>query len=98
MLTNKILTIQEHQEKIGSRFLLAQLVMARTRQLIKGAPISKGMGTVGSEFNPKRRGEIPNHRFPKIALEELRTNRLHWERKPVVELPTIEIEPVVFGS
>ena len=98
MLTNKIYTIQEHQEKIGSRFQLAQLVMIRTRQLIKGAPITKRVGKAGTEFNPTRRDEIPNHRFPKIALEELRTNQLHWERKAIVELPVIEVEPVVFDS
>ena len=102
MLSSKILTIQEHQELVGSRFQLAQLVMHRTKQLMKGAPITDAVGKVGSEFNPKHRAEIPVHRYPKIALEELRLGLLHWKRNldaiEPADKPEIEINPVVFGE
>ena len=39
MLTKHIATIQEHQELVGSRFQLAQLIMHRTKQLMNGAPV-----------------------------------------------------------
>ena len=102
MITRNIATIQEHQEIIGSRFQLAQLVMHRTKQLMKGAPICEAVGKVGSEFNPKQRSEIPVHRYPKIALEELRLGQLKWKRnldaiEPAAK-PVIEINPVVFGE
>jgi DNA-directed RNA polymerase omega subunit len=76
MLNSKVATIQEHQEIVGSRFELAQIIMRRTKQLMNGSPIKQGVGVVGSEFNPKHRQEIPIHRYPKIALEELRTGKL----------------------
>jgi DNA-directed RNA polymerase subunit K/omega len=101
MLTSKVLTIQEHQEIIGSRFQLAQLVMARTKQLYNGAPIYKAVGTVGSELNPKFRDEIPLQRYTKIALEEIRLKQFNWKRNTTT-LPEAELlsdpNEIVFGS
>jgi DNA-directed RNA polymerase omega subunit len=101
MLSRNAHTIQEHQEIVGSRFQLVQIIRHRTRQLMNGAPIRKGIGAVGSEFNPDKRSEIPNHRFPKIALEELRQGKLQWRRvssQTPEEMPLIEDNPIVFGE
>lgn len=99
MLTEKIHTIEEHQNIVGSRFQLAQIVMHRTRELLKGSQIKDlGIAKVGSEFNPKRKSEIPPHRFPKIALEELRLGKLTWRQGEVKSTPEIDDNPVVFGE
>jgi len=101
MLSKDANTIQQHQEIVGSRFQLAQVIMHRTRQLMNGAPIRKGVGNVGSEFNPFKRIEIPPHRFAKIALEELRQGKLHYKRGAVPtpeDAPIIETNPIVFGE
>lgn len=92
-------TIEQHHALVGSRFQLAQLVMMRTKQLMAGSRIKKGLGT---EFDSKRRGEMPNQRFAKVALEEIRTGKLTWKRnekqKESVEVPLIEPNPIVFGE
>ena len=101
MLSKLADTIQQHEEIVGSRFLLAQIIMHRTKQLMNGSPINISVGKVGSEFNPKRRAEIPNHLFPKIALEELRQGKLPWKRlavKAKIEPPVIVENPIVFGE
>ena len=93
MLNEKenIKTIQQHLEKVGSRYLLATLVMARTNQLINGAPIKPGLAR---EFHPGRE-ETPYCQLPKIALEEIRTGKLTWKQKSKNFAP-IEIESPVF--
>lgn len=101
MLSKNAKTIQQHQEIVGSRFQLAQIIMHRTRQLMNGAPIRKGVGNVGTEFNPNKRSEIPPHRFLKIALEELRQGKLHYKRISVhtpEDAPFIETNTVIFGE
>jgi DNA-directed RNA polymerase subunit K/omega len=77
MISNSIATIQEHQEIVGSRFLLAQVIMKRTNELLSGKPISKGLS---AEFTPKRNRDIPNHRLAKVAMEELRVGKLSWNK------------------
>jgi DNA-directed RNA polymerase subunit K/omega len=74
MLNEKILTIQEHESKAGSRFVLAGIIMKRVNQLIKGYPVKKGLSP---EFDPGHE-EIVQSRFAKIALEEFRTDKLKW--------------------
>lgn len=91
MLTEKIKTIQPHLEKVGNKFLLTTLVMARTNQLINGSHIKPGLS---KEFYPGRE-EIPYCRLPKIALEEIRTGKLNWKQKSIAADP-IEIESPVF--
>jgi DNA-directed RNA polymerase omega subunit len=104
MLTKTLATIQQHQELVGSRFELAQIIMRRTKQLMNGAPIKDGvnLGQLGSELNPKHRKEIPTHKYPKIALEELRSGKLKWHRDNKTQLPEveqlIEVNPIVFGE
>lgn len=88
----KIKTIQSHLEKVGSRYLLATMVMARTNQLINGAPIKHGLS---KEFNPGRE-EIPFCRLPKIALEEIRTGKLTWKHVSNENEAPPEIESPVF--
>jgi DNA-directed RNA polymerase subunit K/omega len=78
MLTSKINTIEEHLDKVGSRFLLATLTMIRTNQLIKGARPSKGLPR---ELDQHYQGEITHETLPKVALEEIRLGKLKWERK-----------------
>jgi DNA-directed RNA polymerase subunit K/omega len=98
MISSKLHTIQQHEELIGSRFQIAHLVMLRTKQLMNGAPISKGMP---EEFTCQKYADIPNHRYPKVALEELRLGKLKWKRGNAPEpaaIPLIEVNPVVFGS
>lgn len=94
MLTRTIATIQEHQEIVGNRFQLSQIIMRRTKELIDGAPISKGLS---AEFTPRRRGEIPNQSFAKVAMEELRTGKLHWKNVQREDIVT-EIPLVIFGE
>ena len=101
MLSKNANTIEQHLELVGSRFQLAQLVMKRTKQLMKGSQINISVGKVGTEFNPKKRSDIPNHLYPKIALEEIRQEKLHWKRtsdKTPADIPLIEGNPVVFGE
>ena len=99
MLTSKIQTIEEHHAIVGSRFQLAQLVMIRTKQLMAGKRPKKGLGT---EFDSRRRGDIPNQRFAKVALEEIRTKKLTWKRteKQVepAKVSLVEPNPVIFGE
>lgn len=98
MSTNKEIpfrTIEQQLQTVGSRFGLAQLIMKRTNQLIKGAPVRPGLGEA---YTPRRQGEIPNHRFPKVALEELRRGQLKWQGGHVSE-PSVEpVEEIVFNG
>jgi len=100
MLTSKISTIQEHLEITGNRFELAQVIMRRTKELMAGAPIKKGVQT---EFKSNRHQAIPNQQFIKVALEELRTGKLKWKHT-LAPVPTpsvseiIDVEPPVFGT
>ena len=100
-LSQQAETIEQHLEIVGNKFELAQIIMHRTRQLMKGDAI-KGINIakVGSEFNPHKRGEIPPHRFPKIALEELRQGKFAWKRieKEKIEINEIDGNQIVFGE
>jgi DNA-directed RNA polymerase subunit K/omega len=95
MLTKNIATIEEHEKLVGGRFQLAQIIMRRTKQLMNGSPAKEGLG---EEFSAKRNGEIPNHRMPKVALEELRLGKLKWKNvaKGMPE-KTID-DTIVFGE
>jgi DNA-directed RNA polymerase subunit K/omega len=89
-------TIEQHEKLVGNRFTLTHLIIKRTRELMNGAPISKG---IAKKFNV--RGEIPNHLMAKIALEELRNGKLHWTQpsntKPEPLISDIaKANPVVF--
>jgi DNA-directed RNA polymerase subunit K/omega len=92
-----MLTIEEQDILVGSRFLLAHLVMQRTRQFYNGAAPSKGMP---KEFSRGNFHNIPNHRWQKIALEEIRLKKLKWEKREVKipVIPTLEENPIVFGE
>lgn len=101
MLSRNAHTIEQHMNIVGSRFQLAQIIMHRTKELMSGAPINGFVAKVGSEFNPDKRSEIPNHRFPKIALEELRQGKLTWKNTSAhtpENVPLIEENPIIFGE
>jgi DNA-directed RNA polymerase omega subunit len=96
MLTKNIATIEEHHKLIGNRFLLAQIAMKRTTQLIEGAPIKFGLA---HEFS--KRQNITNQKLAKVALEEIRTGKLPWHTKTQSSTDTdkiIEHHSVVFGE
>ena len=97
MLTRKIHTIEEHQKIVGSRFQLAQIIMKRTNELLRGEPVSKGLG---SEFSPKKNGGIPSQQYHRIALEELRTGKIKWREtaKDTWEEQGLDTDTVIFGE
>ncbi|VVC06118.1 Uncharacterised protein [uncultured archaeon] len=100
MFNKKTLTLQEHQKIVGSRFQLAHIIMERTRQLWKGAPALVSVDEIEPEFYIRYHSEVPEHRYPKIALEELRQGKFTWKRlskegnieqeKPKQDYPTAE--------
>lgn len=97
MLAKNVYTIEEHQDKVGSRFQLAQIIMKRTNQLIRGAKPAAGLDP---EFTPKKDGALPTQRHHRVALEELRTDKLKWtaQDSKTCPLPDFEDDYTVFGQ
>lgn len=87
-------TIEAHLKTIPNRYDLARVVMLRTRQLIGGAEIKKG---VDPTLLPKRHQPSSNSRAPKIALDEILLGEVKFIRREPVEKsePTNDI---VFSS
>lgn len=78
-----------------NRFQFVQLLIRRTNQLIHGEAISKGLK---SEFTARRQGEIPNHRFPKVAMEEFKEGKFTWKRIDPKNKKISEDNSIVFGE
>lgn len=76
-MSSKFKTIQPHLEIIPNRYELARAVMLRTRQLIEGSPIKKG---VDHSLRPTYRSPFSNSTAPKIALDEIRIGAVTIER------------------
>lgn len=97
MLTSQIHTIHEHEKIIPNRFEMAHVIIKRTRELIDGAPIKLDKT---SELYPRRGNTAASHNAAKIALEELRTNKLTWrgpshtEHAPII--PPSNPDEVIF--
>jgi len=89
LITNKLYTIQEHLDIVPNRYLLATIIMKRTRELVNGAPTKSGLG---EEFFQQHPGDTPKQSLCKTALEEIRIGKLNWtapvEKRP--ELPPID--------
>ena len=91
MLTNKIHTIEEHHKIVSNKFDLAHVVIRRTRELMDGARPKPGLDI---EFKPTKHNTAPNHSAVKIALEELRTGKLKWTRKPCKPFQMLPLDTV----
>lgn len=87
-------TIEPHLKAIPNKFELARVVMLRTRQLIDGAKIKKG---VDPTLRPRKRRALPNSRAPKVALDEILLGEIKFERTKPTEKPIV-ISDVVFSS
>ena len=98
MLSKNANTIQQHLETVGNRFELAQIIMHRTRQLMRGSPIKNGVGTQQLESKSHKSSEIPTHLYPKIALEELRQGKLTWKTGEIKNVPCNDPNTIVFGE
>ena len=97
-MTKDIITIEEHQDIVGSRFQLAQIIMKRTNQLLRGAKPAKG---IKSKFRENKKADIPRQTLHRIALEELRQGKLHWTKGEVdlsAKDKLVEDSSIIFGE